>query len=334
MADTVMPEAASPAGPINLRPKYKISELPLNKEQRTTIENLLYRFKKKGGYDSLRKKVWADYNVSDTKSTLTTSIQEVAEIEIDKQPSLLSRERGKAATLIQGAVDRSGVYHNVEVEMDRLMAEHLDTVLESVREIRKSDVGEEKATEEDGKGRKTDEQYTAETEAKGQAREQNRARMEELTRQTLELKAALKKKEEKKQRELQKKKDEEERKKRDEEDEKRRVEREKRREEERKAEEERIKEREERYRRREEERKERYREYDRERDRDRDYRSPAHRSRYADERRGSDAHTPKVKTEATEMEAPPLDEKALEAAALELLLNEGKQLEEKSKQNP
>src|SRR5271170_2242768 len=322
MADTLMAEASplvkpEPAPPpVSLRPKFKISEIPLNKEQRITIDNLLYRFKKKGGYDNLRKKVWADYIASDAKSKLTRSIQEVAEIEIDKDPNLLSRERGKAATLIQGAVDRSGVYHDVEAEMDRLIAGHLDNVLGAVREIRRADVGDEKADEEAEKGKKTDEQYTAETEARGAERERNRARMEELMRQTSELKAKIKKEEDRKRRELQKKKEEEEKKKREEEDERRRVEREKRREEERKAEEERIKERDERYRRREEERKERYRDHDRDRDRDRDrerdrhYRSPAHRSRHLDEKRDSDAPTPKLKSDA-----PPLDEKALEAAA-------------------
>ena len=201
------------------------------------------------------------------------------------------------------------------------------TSQDKLREIRRADVGNEKADEEAEKGKRTDEQYTAETEARGVERERNRARMEELTRQTLELKAKIKKEEDRKRRELQKKKKEKEKKKREEEDEKRRVEREKRREEERKAEEERIKERDERYRRREEERRERYRDHDR--DRDRDYRSPAHRSRHLDEKRDSDAPTPKLKSDA-----PPLDEKALEAAALELLLNEGKQLAEKAKQKP
>jgi SCA7, zinc-binding domain len=79
------------------------------------------------------------------------------------------------------------------------------------------------ADEEAEKGKKTDEQYTAETEARGAERERNRARMEELMRQTLELKAKIKKEEDMKRRELQKKK-EEEKKKREEEDERRRVE--------------------------------------------------------------------------------------------------------------
>ena len=141
MADTVMTDAPSSETPFSLRPKFKISDLPLVKEQRTTIENLLYKFKKQGGYDTLRKQVWAAYNTSEGKQVLTDGIHEVAEKEIEKDSALLARERGKAATLISGAVERSGVYQKVESRLDLEIAKHLDVVLESIREIRKADVG-------------------------------------------------------------------------------------------------------------------------------------------------------------------------------------------------
>lgn len=38
--------------------KIKTSELPLSSAQRTAVESLSHRFKKKGGYDVIRKKVW------------------------------------------------------------------------------------------------------------------------------------------------------------------------------------------------------------------------------------------------------------------------------------
>jgi len=62
-----------------LRPRFKISELPLVKEQRSTIDVLLNKFKKQGGYDALRKQVWAAYNTSEAKLGLTQSISAVAE---------------------------------------------------------------------------------------------------------------------------------------------------------------------------------------------------------------------------------------------------------------
>ena len=40
---------------------FKISELPLNSTQRSTIDGLLHTIKKKGEYDTLRKRVWAQY---------------------------------------------------------------------------------------------------------------------------------------------------------------------------------------------------------------------------------------------------------------------------------
>ena len=38
--------------------KYKASELPLSSLTRTSIDGLMTNFKKKGGYDAIRKQVW------------------------------------------------------------------------------------------------------------------------------------------------------------------------------------------------------------------------------------------------------------------------------------
>ena len=40
------------------RKTFKTSELPLSSATRTAIEGLSYKFKKKGGYDVIRKQVW------------------------------------------------------------------------------------------------------------------------------------------------------------------------------------------------------------------------------------------------------------------------------------
>jgi hypothetical protein len=53
-----------------LRPKkYKTSELPLTQDQQTSIQSLLVAFKKKGGFDNYRKKIWADFDNSVCCST-------------------------------------------------------------------------------------------------------------------------------------------------------------------------------------------------------------------------------------------------------------------------
>ena len=193
MADTVIADAPSvdSSAAFSLRSRFRISELPLVKEQRSAIDSLLLKFKKQGGYDQLRKQVWASYDTSEAKLALTEQIHGVAENEIDKDPHLLRRERGKAATLIQGALDRSGVYNGVESRIDSEIAKHIDTVLVAVKEIRKVDVGDEQAEEEASRGGKTDDQYREETEARAEERTRNRARMEELARQTAELKEKI-----------------------------------------------------------------------------------------------------------------------------------------------
>jgi hypothetical protein len=44
--------------------KYKTSELPLTQDQQNAIQSLLVAFKKKGGFDNYRKKIWADFDNS------------------------------------------------------------------------------------------------------------------------------------------------------------------------------------------------------------------------------------------------------------------------------
>lgn len=41
--------------------KFKAADLPLTTAQRQSIDGLLYRFKKGGDFDVVRKKVWAEF---------------------------------------------------------------------------------------------------------------------------------------------------------------------------------------------------------------------------------------------------------------------------------
>ncbi len=54
--------ASSSTGPA--RKKVKTSDLPLASATRGAIDNLAHLFKKKGGYDSLRKQIWEDLEKS------------------------------------------------------------------------------------------------------------------------------------------------------------------------------------------------------------------------------------------------------------------------------
>lgn len=56
------------------RKKIKTSELPLSSATRTAIESLLHKFKKKGGYDAIRKQVWGQLEGSVSSYTTPPSI--------------------------------------------------------------------------------------------------------------------------------------------------------------------------------------------------------------------------------------------------------------------
>lgn len=44
------------------RKKFKTDDLPLSAAQHAAIDKLLHSFKKKGGFDSIRKQIWAEFN--------------------------------------------------------------------------------------------------------------------------------------------------------------------------------------------------------------------------------------------------------------------------------
>lgn len=44
------------------RKKFKTEELPLTNAQHDTIGELLVSFKKKGGFDDIRRKVWSEFH--------------------------------------------------------------------------------------------------------------------------------------------------------------------------------------------------------------------------------------------------------------------------------
>ena len=343
------------------RKKFKTSDLPLNSTQRAIIDGLLHTIKKKGEYDALRKKIWSEYAESvslilqtmfrptsvcaiglltpvsfqEDKKEFNSSLNELAESETDRDPSLLSRDRGKAATLMQGAVDRSDVYKSVELSLDKLIAAHIGHIQEAGREIRKAEAGEDIAFEEEKRGNKTDEEYAKESTARREAREETRKKEEARKRREDEMEK-LRAEEKKKKLELEKLRSADERRR---EEEAKEARREKERVAQRAAaeqlEKEREAERRERYERRKREELERGRDSGRSR-----HQAESHsRERYRSSHRGSEPHRD-LSPQAIKQEAQPspdpsaappaVDEKALEAAALELLLREGRELAAKN----
>ncbi|KAI9718080.1 MAG: hypothetical protein M1812_004338 [Candelaria pacifica] len=178
-------------------PKFRASDLPLSTAKRSTIDSLLHTFKKNGGFDSARKRVWADFAEDEAKIKFTTSVTDLAESELERDPSLLSRDRGKAATLIEGAVDRSDIYKCIELEVDGFISKHLQVVTQAVRELRKNEVGEEIAALEEMTGMKPDEVYAREAERRQQDRDAHRLAELEEQRKSEQAKQRAKEAEEK-----------------------------------------------------------------------------------------------------------------------------------------
>ncbi|OQD78169.1 hypothetical protein PENDEC_c001G04324 [Penicillium decumbens] len=318
--------------------KFKVDDLPLSATQHAAIDKLLHSFKKKGGFDNVRKQLWAEFNDGEYKTKFTNQLIALAESEIEREPAHLSRERGKAATLIEGAVDRGDVYKNVEESLDQLASKHIQSILDDIRAIRRQEIGEEAAAKEEESGGKTDEAYEAEVKAKREEREKVYREEMRKQREIEEEQERIRAEEKRKKRELERQKEDEERARRKEIDEQRRAERERMREEQRALDDQRDRERQERYERRRREDRDRYRDYDRDRSRTRDRdryrdRSPAYRSDRGLSPRSRDLKREKSST-SKDTTPSPLDEKSLEEAALQMLLKEGEELAAKARQKP
>ncbi|KAL8716083.1 MAG: hypothetical protein Q9225_006232 [Loekoesia sp. 1 TL-2023] len=328
------------------RKRFKTSELPLNAGQRSTIDALLHTIKKKGEYDMLRKRVWAQFAdsvsnawnlspsciyydradkepVQDAKKSFNNRLNELADAEIDRDPSLLSRDRGKAATLMHGAVDRSDIYKSVELSLDRLISEHLSHVLAAGREIRKVEIGEEAAAEEERRGNISDEEYAKDAAARREMRERQK-KQDEARKRREEEKEQLRAEAMEKEAELERLRKADERRR------------------ERKARDEKL---EEERRMRIEEEEERRKHYEQRKKEEHECEKPSHRlkaepgSRHRSVERvaaggkesSQSPHPVKEEdTKAIAVSAAQIDEKAIEAAALEELLRESRELAAKS----
>ncbi|CAF9908264.1 hypothetical protein IMSHALPRED_006625 [Imshaugia aleurites] len=272
------------------RKRFKTSELPINATQKSTIDGLLHTIKKKGEYDSLRKNVWSQFEESAEKTAFTKQLNELAEAGIERDPSLLSRDRGKAATLMSGVVDRSDIYKSVEKTLDALIAKNINHLLQAGREIRRADVGVDIAAAEEKRGNKTDEEYAKEAAVRKEERARERKR-EEARKRREEEKDRLRAEEAKHMKEIEKLQSQNERRKE-----------------------------------REAARAERERAAEERRRRDR----PRNDLEAEIEKEGENHKVQDANTVPPTPAAPPMDNKALEEAALALLLQEGRELAAKN----
>ena len=91
------------------------------------------RFKRSGGFDEARKEILKQWESSDLAPAFKARLESIVKSEIARDESLLLRDRGKAATLIAGAVeryptplhadDRTQLYPDTKKLADRLFAQ-------------------------------------------------------------------------------------------------------------------------------------------------------------------------------------------------------------------
>ncbi|KAF2873661.1 hypothetical protein BDV95DRAFT_627518 [Massariosphaeria phaeospora] len=157
------------------RKKLKLSDLPISQSKRSAIDNLLHTFRKKGEYDTMRKLLFAqfeaDVSAMPAKAALLASLEELVDRETDRTPSLLSKDPRVAVSLIEGAGERSDIYKNVVDTLNALMNKLFDAQgIQKMREFRVAEIGAKAAAEEAERGRKTDQDYAQEAEARRQGR--------------------------------------------------------------------------------------------------------------------------------------------------------------------
>ncbi|KAK9332234.1 complex proteins associated with Set1p component shg1-domain-containing protein [Lipomyces starkeyi] len=99
---------------------------PQQSNQATT-EDILTIFKRRGLFDSLRKSLFTDFKESSTHESLIAAIESL--VESDSSATLATRNRGKAAALLEGSVNRSEAFGNVNKYID----EHVSTRNEELK---------------------------------------------------------------------------------------------------------------------------------------------------------------------------------------------------------
>lgn len=144
--------------------KWKSSDLPTTQDQRAATEKLVYGFKKLGGFDSARKRTFTRFDEGEHKEAFIKAMHDLAEQELEKNPSLLAKDRRQAAPLIEGKAERANLYATAEEVVDQYIDDMFgDEAEEQLREIRRSQVGEAQATDEKERGARAQAYYDAQS---------------------------------------------------------------------------------------------------------------------------------------------------------------------------
>lgn len=102
----------------------------------TDARKLVEEFRRSGKFDEMRREALATFKQSDLHGDIRQQIQEIVDKEIESQPQVLSRGRGKSAALIEGAINRNSgkdsVYTKVDAYVDGAIDESLEKKIQDV----------------------------------------------------------------------------------------------------------------------------------------------------------------------------------------------------------
>lgn len=73
------------------------------------------KFKRSGEFDVVRKSILRDWETSDDGVAFKEKLRKIVETEIKRDHTLQARDRGKAATLVGGVVERTQLYPEVKL---------------------------------------------------------------------------------------------------------------------------------------------------------------------------------------------------------------------------
>lgn len=118
---------------------------PLTAAAKTTINDLKTTYKKRGHFDTLRKDIYQNFADSEAGKSFTLRIEQTTTKEIERDPTLLVRDKSSAAELLEGFVGLT----EAEKEVDRMLAERRFEIEEKVRGIMRENGVEEKEKEQE-----------------------------------------------------------------------------------------------------------------------------------------------------------------------------------------
>ncbi|EPY51848.1 Set1C complex subunit Shg1 [Schizosaccharomyces cryophilus OY26] len=106
----------------------------MDSNKTVNVDDLVTRFKREGHFDRLRKLVLETFKEKESEG-FAEQLRTIAELELEKDPSLKTKDHFRTAPLIAGAVDRTSLYENTLeniknniLSQDKLRVNVLETI--------------------------------------------------------------------------------------------------------------------------------------------------------------------------------------------------------------